>query len=46
MEESRKEKNAALKKFWESHINRWASSDMSQVAYCRQENLILHRFSD
>ena len=45
MEESRKEKNAALRKFWGSHINRWASSGMSQAAYCRQKNLIRHRFS-
>ena len=45
MEESKKEKNVALEKFWESHINRWEASNMPQVAYCRQENLVPHRFS-
>jgi len=31
--------------FWENHIERWRSSDLTQVGYCQQHDLIAHRFT-
>ncbi|MCK5098159.1 MAG: IS66 family insertion sequence element accessory protein TnpB [Desulfobacteraceae bacterium] len=45
MSKSRKEKNQVRQKFWVSHIKRWSESDISQVEYCRQQDLIPHRFT-
>lgn len=45
MENSWKEKNKDLAVFWRSHIDRWAESGMSQVEYCKQYELIPHRFT-
>ncbi|BBO88526.1 IS66 family insertion sequence element accessory protein TnpA [Desulfosarcina ovata] len=32
--------------FWQTHIERWQASGLSQRAYCVQHDLILHRFYD
>ena len=32
------------RRFWEFHINNWHQSKMSQTAYCREHELMLHRF--
>ena len=45
MTKSWKEKNKDLSKFWQSHINQWSESGMSQLEYCRQHDLIPHRFT-
>jgi hypothetical protein len=34
------------RKFWETHIEQWQVSGLSQRAYCLQHELILHRFYD
>ena len=34
------------RKFWETHIEQWQTSGLSQRAYCLQHDLILHRFYD
>ncbi len=34
------------RKFWENHIERWRASGLSQRAYCKQHDLIIHRFYD
>jgi len=31
--------------FWENHIEHWHSSDLTQVSYCQQHDLIAHRFT-
>jgi len=31
--------------FWEKHINGWQSTHLTQVEYCRQYNLSVHRFT-
>ena len=45
MEKSYKEKNEELRKFWKNHINQWSQADLSQIKYCRQNDLIPHRFT-
>lgn len=45
MEKSYKEKNEELRKFWKAHIDQWSQSDLSQIEYCRQNDLISHRFT-
>ncbi len=45
MEKSWKEKNKELAKFWKPHIEQWSESGVSQVEYCRQHDLIPHRFT-
>lgn len=34
------------RKFWQTHIERWQTSGLSQRAYCIQHDLIIHRFYD
>ena len=45
MTNSWKEKNEELTKFWRSHIDQWEGSGISQLEYCRQNDLIPHRFT-
>lgn len=33
----------AKRKFWENHIQAWQQSGLTQVEYCRQNNLKNHR---
>ncbi len=33
-----------LCKFYEHHVNAWKKSNLSQAEYCRQNDLIRHRF--
>jgi hypothetical protein len=43
---SSKKSNAShLKRFYQKHIERWQQSQLSQVEYCRQNELIPHRFT-
>ncbi len=43
---SSKKPNAShLKRFYQKHIERWQQSQLSQVEYCRQNELIAHRFT-
>ncbi|MCF8057088.1 MAG: IS66 family insertion sequence element accessory protein TnpB [Desulfocapsa sp.] len=42
--ESRKVKLEKLRKFWRFHLDKWADSGLLQSEYCRQHNLIYHRF--
>ncbi len=30
---------------WQHHIDAWQSSGLSQCAYCREHNLVIHQFS-
>ena len=30
--------------FWGDHIRAWQDTDLSQAAYCRQNDLVRHRF--
>jgi len=34
------------RKFWQTHIEQWQASGLSQRAYCLQYDLIIHRFYD
>ena len=40
-----KEKNREKQEFWASHIETWKGSGLKQSEYCRQNNLIRHRFT-
>ncbi|QWF69471.1 hypothetical protein KEF85_02380 [Methylomonas paludis] len=31
--------------FWQRHIEQWHTSGLSQASYCRQQALLVHRFS-
>ena len=42
--ESRQEKLEKLRKFWKTHLETWEESGLPQKEYCRQHNLIYHRF--
>jgi len=42
--ESRQEKLEKLRKFWKIHLETWEESGLLQKEYCRQHNLIYHRF--
>ncbi len=42
--ESRQEKLENLRKFWKTHLDKWEESGLPQKEYCRQHNLIYHRF--
>ena len=35
---------AELNPFWQSHIEAWQNSGLSQAAYCKETDLIIHRF--
>ncbi len=34
-----------LRQIWKTHIERWEQSGQTQVAYCREHNLIPHQFT-
>ena len=42
--ESRQEKLEKIRKFWKTHLDNWEESGLNQSEYCRQHNLIYHRF--
>jgi hypothetical protein len=42
--DSRQEKLEKLRKFWKTHLENWEESGQNQREYCRQHNLIYHRF--
>jgi len=44
-EETSEERNRAKQQFWSSHIESWKDSGLKQSEYCRQNNLIRHRFT-
>lgn len=33
-----------LRKFYQHHVNAWKESNLSQAKYCRENDLIRHRF--
>jgi hypothetical protein len=33
------------RKFWQYHLDAWTLTELSQVEYCRQNNLQAHRFT-
>ena len=33
-----------LKSFWQSHIKQWQNSGLAQATYCKENDLIVHRF--
>lgn len=43
--ESIKERNRKKAIFWNDHIKRWKGSGLSQIDYCRENNLLKHRFT-
>lgn len=43
--ESKAAKLKRLRKFWKTHLDKWAESGLTQVEYCRQHHLIVHRFT-
>ena len=45
MDQSRAEELAEKRKFWNKHIEGWQGSGLTQTEYCRQHNLIPHRFT-
>lgn len=46
MEETNvKEKNNQRASYWNNHINNWKDSGLSQIDYCRKNNLSRHRFT-
>jgi len=45
MDRSRAEEQAEKRKFWNEHIEGWQESNLTQTEYCRQHDLIPHRFT-
>lgn len=45
MTKSKQEELEKLRKFWKSHLNKWVESGLTQADYCRQHNLMRHRFA-
>ena len=43
--QTRAEKNREKREYWKSHIEAWKNSNLSQVEYCRQNDLSRHRFT-
>lgn len=43
--ESIKEKNRKKALYWADHIKRWEESGLSQIDYCRANNLSRHHFT-
>ena len=39
------EKNRVRKEFWRAHIESWKKSGLSQIDYCKENNLSRHRFT-
>ncbi len=44
-EKTRSEELSKIRTFWEEQIKSWQVSDLSQVEFCRRNNLIPHRFT-
>ncbi len=42
---SQKAEREEKRRFWKQHIEDWQTSDLSQVEYCRQHHLSVHRFT-
>ena len=42
--ESREAELEQKSRFWKQHVEAWRSGHLTQAAYCRQHNLIAHRF--
>ncbi len=40
-----KERNQERQAFWKTHLDQWSESSMTQREYCRQNDLIAHRFT-
>lgn len=45
MESVPKRLSPELSKFWKEHIDAWSNSGLSQIDYCRQNNLSRTRFT-
>jgi hypothetical protein len=43
--QTRAEKSREKGEYWNSHIEAWKKSGLSQVDYCRENNLSRHRFT-
>ena len=39
------ERNQERQAFWKTHLEQWSESSISQREYCRQHDLIAHRFT-
>ena len=44
-EKTRAKELSEIRTFWEAHIKNWQASDLSQLEFCRKNNLIPHRFT-
>jgi len=44
-DKSRAEQLAEKREFWKEQIKSWQESGLTQVEYCRKNNLIPHRFT-
>jgi hypothetical protein len=44
-ESSRKSNSSHLRRFYQKHLERWRQSQLSQKEYCRQNEIIPHRFT-
>ncbi len=42
---SKAEENIEKRRFWKEHIYNWQKGNLSQVEYCRKNDLIPHRFT-
>ena len=45
MPNSRKENGESLARYWQSHIDQWLNSGLTQSEYCRQKELSRDRFA-
>ena len=43
--QTRSEKNKEKQEYWNSHIEAWKQSGLSQIDYCIQNDLSKHRFT-
>jgi hypothetical protein len=44
-EGTREERDREREGSWKKHIKSWAASGLTQAEYCRQNNLLKHRFT-
>ncbi len=44
-ESSKRVKSNHLRRFYQKHIEHWRQSQLSQKEYCRQNEIITHRFT-
>ncbi len=44
-DKSREEEITEKREFWKQQIQNWQESSLTQVEYCRENNLIPHRFT-